>query len=575
MSCRCSWSSLTISDLGQPGIVRQVKKLSLPRRLAAEDPSLPHGTFLPEPRRCYSQGALLPPSRSTTTPCSSSRSPEEANWDDTLAAVQRSARSTTSEPRWEPQLGSPVLPRPVLSRPLRRPSSATSLGLERLVEEAETALREVPVRRQERRPQPRRRHPFSDLLEMLPQETRMRPLSDIFDRLERPKLQSKQQERLREQPELKPDPKAKLEAEARRPKPSGWVPMTPASEGESKLSVSSQWLELEGEQLAEGGEDGTTLRAVLDSSLGQEVQESEAKCLLAEAQEPTRLKDRGNKMPRNQEVTLSGLLQSMEEDEHLSRLARIGPVHPPTLEETLQDMALAVANADSALLASHPPSQLEASAQLKSAAAAISQAPRKESKEKLDQEKQENQERSPEQEEPRAVPLATPRSAEIASELLRKKSVKSPLLSDLDAASVLSYRKDADVASVLSYRKEVEETGLTPEALARFLTKSVAVQQVPRAQAQQARPGQSQRCQRPWRAAALESLQRTVPRLMSASLAAPRHARPRAGTAPGLYQARFLDDLSPFLMRLWTARFAGERGLVKTAPASAMSAANA
>ncbi|CAJ1331877.1 unnamed protein product, partial [Effrenium voratum] len=57
--------------------------------------------------------------------------------------------------------------------------------------------------------------------------------------------------------------------------------------------------------------------------------------------------------------------------------------------------------------------------------------------------------------------------------------------------------------------------------------------------------------------------------------AAPRHARPRAGTAPGLYQARFLDDLSPFLMRLWTARFAGERGLVKTAPASAMSAANA
>ncbi|CAJ1331874.1 unnamed protein product [Effrenium voratum] len=158
-----------------------------------------------------SRRALLPPSRSTTTPCSSyARSPEEANWDDTLAAVQRSARSTTSEPRWEPQLGSPVLPRPVLSRPLRRPSSATSLGLERLVEEAETALREVPVRRQERRPQPRRRHPFSDLLEMLPQETRMRPLSDIFDRLERPKLQSKQQERLREQPELKPDPKDRI-----------------------------------------------------------------------------------------------------------------------------------------------------------------------------------------------------------------------------------------------------------------------------------------------------------------------------------------------------------------------------
>lgn len=54
--------------------------------------------------------------------------------------------------------------------------------------------------------------------------------------------------------------------------------------------------------------------------------------------------------------TLEQLLRAMHQDEDLSRLV---PLKPPTLDDTLQDMAMAIANADSILLSSHPPSYEE------------------------------------------------------------------------------------------------------------------------------------------------------------------------------------------------------------------------
>eukprot|EP00913_Durusdinium_trenchii_P030604 g28662.t1 len=174
--------------------------------------------------------------------------------------------------------------------------------------------------------------------------------------------------------------------------------------------------------------------------------------------------------------SLQGLLRSMEEDQHFTWLAQLGPApRPLTLEETLQeggakrptrfgagacrlclhrleDMAVTIAAVDAQLLSVHPPSQLEASAQLQEAESRAAEASREATELHLPRSPELHQEEEPREQ----APAATPKSAEIAGELLRKKVKSSGLLETPDTASVISRNS----------KKELEDPDST---LSRFL----------------------------------------------------------------------------------------------------------
>jgi len=555
-----------IADLGRPGTAVSVKS-SLPRRLSREDAeSLSFQSFsLPVPQRSHSLSGQLPLSRSTTTSYSSScRGIEDVNWDemftasrpDTLCGSQQSqpAPSPASRSRWEPQLGSPILPRPVLSgsRPLRRPSSTSSLGrFDDLLAAAATASKEVSHATASGR--------HRRLVEMFPSaDTRLRPLSEIFDRVGAagpPKFKpAKRQER---EEKLAAESTAQQEAKLQEAvtfweAPTGPVrdrthelhegkkqrvpAMSPISERTEKATpphvqpkreglavfewpkftapVSSallSWaeaasapaefniaspkvetneamspiksthpevkdLELPEEMLAPP-EERSPVRAeaeshesprakvetshVTKSPLTPKVETSHVtKSPLTPKAAPVETSEEPERAPSS--PTLKGLLQSMEEDEHFAWLARLGPVRPLTLNETLQDMAITIATVDAQLLSAHPPSQLEANAQLQEASNRAAEAESSTAAPSMEpRSPQLHQEEEPR--EPRA-PAATP-SAEIAGELLRKK-VKSPILSDTpDTASVISRGSKKEIEDAYS-----QGVG-TPDSstLARFL----------------------------------------------------------------------------------------------------------
>ena len=580
-----------IADLGRPGTAVAAVKSSLPRRLSPEDAeSLSfQSVSLPVPQRSHSLSGQLPLSRSTTTSYSSScRGIEDVNWDemftasrpDTLCGSQQSqpAPSPASRSRWEPQLGSPILPRPVLSgsRPLRRPSSTSSLGrFDDLLAAAATASKEVShatASGRHRRPVTAAKEPdLKQLVEMFPSyaDTRLRPLSEIFDRLGAGKdpLKFKPAKRQEREEKLAAESTAQQEAKLQEAvtfweAPAGPVrergphelhegkkqrvpAMSPISERTEKATpphvqpkreahffewpkftapVSSallSWAEAASapaevdiaspkvetepmspiksthpevkdfelpEEMLAPPEERSPFRAeaeshesprakvetshVTQSPLTPKVETSHVsqspltpkvetshvtKSPLTPKAAPVETSEEPERAPSS--PTLKGLLQSMEEDEHFAWLARLGPVRPLTLDETLQDMAITIATVDAQLLSAHPPSQLEANAQLQEASNRAAEAvPAPSTEPRSPQLHQEEEPR-----EPRA-PAATP-SAEIAGELLRKK-VKSPILSDTpDTASVISRGSKKEIEDAYS-----QGVG-TPDSstLARFL----------------------------------------------------------------------------------------------------------
>lgn len=206
------------SDLGRPSGSIRVKTKVLPGRLASFE--VPAGTIeLPRPRRCLSQGALLPPPSltATATPSSSAasapRSWKEQGWNELFAAsslpsrmgTQSSRQGPCSEPglarnppRWEPHLTfGEVLPRP--RAPLRRCSSTPAQGLlDSLVCAAEEAAAEQATEPKHSAwawPQLKRSGPVQVEGPRPEPMARFRPLSDVFDQfLERPaKLKQRKQ----------------------------------------------------------------------------------------------------------------------------------------------------------------------------------------------------------------------------------------------------------------------------------------------------------------------------------------------------------------------------------------------
>lgn len=544
------------ADLGQPSVaVGGEVKGSLPRRLSREDEralSFQHFA-LPAPQ--VAQGVMPVNSRSTTTSGSSScRGAEDVNWDemltasrasqpDTLCGSQRSARSQpapspASRHRWEPQLGSPILPRPVLStvstRPLRRPSSAAALDkgrLDELLAQAEAVKDEAKMLKRHRRSEVE--PDLKQLVEMFPKftDTRLKPLSEIFERTN--SIRAAREEK------LAAETTAQLEAKlqeavtfwdvhpvhpGRQRKCGVAGAMSPISEKtertdkatpksatpkrEASLPALLSWsegleasevkdLDLPEEMLAppeaspqRSGHDEEVHLHLEEVPHPKGVPKEDVKpCSFApehdiatttpktpqdeiNPSDKTAVSDTPEEPPS---PTLKGLLQSMEKDEHFTWLASLGPVRPLTLKETLQDMAMTIASVDAQLLSAHPPSQLEANAQLQQASNRAAEASPPTAASLSDtgpamgsMGSQESTELHQEEEprEPRA-PAATPKSAEIAGELLRKK-VKSPILSDTpDTASVISRGSKKEIEEALS-----QGVG-TPDSstLARFLNR--------------------------------------------------------------------------------------------------------
>lgn len=586
-----------IPDLGRPCTVAQAAavKGTLPRRWSREDPSLSFQNIaLPAPWRSYSQGQLLPvPSRSaSTTSCSSlCREAEEVNWDEmftsqpgSLCGSQRSQPSqpltspaSGRETRWEPHFHSPTLPRPVLSgaRPLRRPSSTTSLHLyDDLVAAAEGVQKEAEKARLDALYGTRREifepwrsldrpRPVSELgrpVELASSAPRLRPLSKIFEQL-RPetkpqtKLQVKQQERHSEDPkvvekaaqeEQKDDTRMLAEKDVEEERQMAKVVEKAADAEERQIAkvaekaadaeVVSVWefpdvpspagatclqehvhpatLSPISERTEFGTEKATptpprkpgqhglqpalltwapplpraaTAREQRNpepclqcrSSLEEGEQRELPEEMLAPPEEQSEQSEQSEEeertvqtvakvtalraVPRRSEPSrfpqvttapsLQGLLRSMEEDQHFTWLAQLGPApRPLTLEETLQDMAVTIAAVDAQLLSVHPPSQLEASAQLQEAESRAAEASREATELHLPRSPELHQEEEPREQ----APAATPKSAEIAGELLRKKVKSSGLLETPDTASVISRNS----------KKELEDPDST---LSRFL----------------------------------------------------------------------------------------------------------
>lgn len=387
------------SDLGRPSGSIRVKTKVLPGRLASFE--VPAGTIeLPRPRRCLSQGALLPPPSltATATPSSSAasapRSWKEQGWNELFAAsslpsrmgTQSSRQGPCSEPglarnppRWEPHLTfGEVLPRP--RAPLRRCSSTPAQGLlDSLVCAAEEAAAEQATEPKHSAwawPQLKRSGPVQVEGPRPEPMARFRPLSDVFDQfLERPaKLKQRKQAwndvlagskidlpvdkafaKLREvMPALQDDPHVQPLQDLHRGHEGGSpVPilepprLSPVSEPRTP-----GMLEAESRPDIAKAKDASPVRP-----LGVPSAAKSPEAMWHPDVEADKLIDMAPEEPLAPPEDMSSTTEEDQEPRDLPMpqdLSRLVPLKPPTLDDTLQDMAMAIANADSILLSSHP-----------------------------------------------------------------------------------------------------------------------------------------------------------------------------------------------------------------------------